>query len=45
MCSAQTNQALAHGLGKLWLKRGRIFIGNFYKNKMNDGKLYELQPD
>ena len=38
-------QALPHGEGKRWLSNGRIFIGDFYRNRMNSGKLYEMQAD
>ena len=27
------------------MTNGRIFIGDFYRNKMNSGKLYEMQAD
>jgi len=43
--SSQVQQSLPHGEGKLWLTNGRIFIGDFYCNKMNSGKLYEMQAD
>jgi hypothetical protein len=38
-------QALAHGLGKSWLSKGRIFFGDLHQNKMNEGKMYEMQHD
>jgi len=43
--SSQVQQALRHGEGKQWLSNGRIFIGDFYCNRMNSGKLYEMQAD
>jgi hypothetical protein len=43
--SSQMQQALPHGEGKQWLTNGRIFIGDFYRNRMNSGKLYEMQAD
>jgi hypothetical protein len=33
------------GKGKRLLGRGRIFIGDFKKDYMKSGKLYELQHD
>jgi hypothetical protein len=45
LISSQVQQALPHGEGKLWLTNGRIFIGDFYRNRMNSGKLYEMQAD
>lgn len=29
----------------MWLTKGRIFIGDFKSNYMNEGKLYQLQSD
>ena len=43
--SSQVQKAWPHGEGKLWLTNGRIFIGDFFINKMNSGKLYEMQAD
>jgi hypothetical protein len=43
--SSQMQQALPHGEGKQWLTNGRIFIGDFYRMRMNSGKLYEMQAD
>ena len=34
-----------HGEGKMKLKSGSVFIGDFYCNKMNEGKLLEPQSD
>ena len=45
LISSQVQQALAHGEGKQWLTNGRIFIGDFYRMRMNSGKLYEMQAD
>ena len=43
--SSQMQQAEAHGEGKRWLTKGRMFIGDFYRYKMYSGKLYEMQAD
>jgi hypothetical protein len=43
--SSRVQQALAHGKGKLWLKNGRIFIGDYQLQRMHSGKLYEMQQD
>ncbi len=29
----------------MWLPDGQIFMGDFYYDKMNEGKFYHLQPD
>ncbi len=34
-----------HGHGKKFLTNGRVFIGEFIKHKMSEGKLYEMQTD
>jgi hypothetical protein len=33
------------GKGKMWLKNGKIFIGEWKCNRMEEGKMYELQQD
>ncbi len=33
------------GYGRYFLGNGSVFIGNFERDKMIDGKLYELQSD
>ncbi len=33
------------GYGRFFLDNGSVFIGNFKRNRMIDGKLYELQSD
>jgi hypothetical protein len=38
-------QGLSHGNGKVWLTNARMFIGDWFRNRMNEGKLYELQQD
>jgi hypothetical protein len=39
-------QALWHGgKGKIWLTNGRVFIGDFYRDKLQEGYLYEIQKD
>ena len=43
--SSRMQQAEPHGEGKMWLTKGRIFIGEFYRYKMHSGKLYEMQAD
>ena len=43
--SSRMQQAEAHGEGKVWLTKGRIFIGDFYRYRMHSGKLYEMQAD
>jgi hypothetical protein len=43
--SSRVQQALSHGEVKEWLTKGRIFIGDFYRNRMLSGKLYEMQQD
>jgi len=45
LISSQVQQALPHSEGKQWLTNGRIFIGDFYRRRMNSGKLYEMQAD
>ena len=37
--------ALISGPGKLWLSKGRIFIGDCSGGRMHEGTLYEMQPD
>ena len=29
----------------MWLTNGRIFIGDFQSDMMNEGQLYEMQKD
>ncbi len=29
----------------MWLPNGSIFVGDFQRNKMNEGQLYEMQQD
>jgi hypothetical protein len=43
--SAQSKNTLVHGKGKTWLDDARLFIGEFYCDRMSEGKLYELQHD
>ena len=43
--SGETKQTVQHGHGKLWMKDGRIFIGQFERHKLKEGYLYELQHD
>ena len=38
-------QVLSHGEGKEWLSKGRMFIGDYYRDTMHSGKLYEMQQD
>jgi hypothetical protein len=35
-------KAVCEGKGKLWLEEGRRFIGDFFRDKMKEGKMYEL---
>ncbi len=34
-----------NGNGKIFLTGGRVFIGEFKKHRMSEGKLYEMQKD
>jgi hypothetical protein len=38
-------KALKQGEGKIWLIDGHQFIGNFNRDKMSEGRLYELKED
>ncbi len=43
MCSTQLEKGLSHGHGKVLLTGGRVFIGQFKKDVMSEGKLFEMQ--
>jgi hypothetical protein len=45
MFSAQKQGGMHYGHGKVSLANGRVFIGEFKKDKMSEGKLYEMQND
>jgi hypothetical protein len=45
VCSIQIQEGYMHGHGKKFLTNGRVFIGEFIKHKMSEGKLYEMQMD
>ncbi len=42
MCSAQLQEGLRHGHGKITLEGGRVFIGEFKEGKMSEGGLYQM---
>jgi hypothetical protein len=41
-CLIQQQGMRWHGHGKMWLTDGRLFTGEFKKNKMSEGKMCEL---
>ncbi len=43
--SAQVQGGKWHGHGKILLKGGRVFIGEFKEHRMSEGKLYQMQQD
>ena len=44
-CSAQTKGGLPDGHGKVFLTKGRVFIGEFKYRRMSKGKLYQIEDD